>query len=444
MPSFYAFRHPSCFGSGFPLPKQEAGAMFKMITPRLSIGAACVAAAVLCGPRVAQADVVLDWNVTMLTTLTGVNPFAGARFAAITQLAVFEAVNAITGEYRPYLGTISALAGASAEAAAAAAAHAVLKAYFPAKSAALDAAFAASLGAIANGQAKDDGVATGEASAAAMIALRANDASAVAQFYLPTSSEPGEWQLTPSCSASGGILLNWRKVTPFGVPAVHQFIPGPPPPLTSDAYHKDYDEVKTVGGVNSGARPADRADVARFYATFSPVAWANVALQQVAMSLGQSVSENARALALVNMAVNDAAIASFATKYHYTLWRPETAIRAGETDTNKKTDADPNFVPYIVAPCFPGYPSNHASLSGAAREVLESLYGPDAHDITFTNPAVPGVTLHYTNFEGITHDIDDARVYGGIHFRFDQETGGLLGRRVGAYVFTHNLRVVHP
>ena len=88
--------------------------------------------------------------------------------------------------------------------------------------------------------------------------------------------------------------------------------------------------------------------------------------------MGQSPAKNAHALALVNMAVNDAAIASFTAKYLYTRWRPETAIRAAETDGNKKTDADPGFVPFIVAPCFPSYPSNHASLSGAAREVLDA------------------------------------------------------------------------
>jgi PAP2 superfamily len=417
--------------------------MFKRITPRLSIGAACMAAIVLCNPRVAHADVVLDWNVTMLTTLAGQNPFVSARIAAITQLAVFEAVNAINGEYRPYLGTISAPAGASADAAAAQAAHDVLMAYVSSKGSLIEAALDASLAAVPDGQAKTDGVATGKAAAAAMIALRADDGAAATQFYLPAAADPGQWQVTPSCPALGGVFLHWRSVTPFGVPDVHLFRPGPPPPLTSEAYRRDYDEVKAVGGVNSSVRPADRADIARFYASFSPVAWPNVALQQVAASLGQSVSENARALALLNMAISDASVASFATKYHYNFWRPETAIRAGDTDGNKKTDPDLVFAPYIVAPCFPSYPSNHASLSNAAREVLESLYGRDGHDITFTNVAVPGVTLHYANFEGITHDIDDARVYGGIHFRFDQETGGLLGRRVGAYVYTHNLRVVH-
>jgi hypothetical protein len=363
---------------------------------RLSVGVAAIAAVLLSSPRLAHADVVLDWNVTMLAALAGQSPFASARFAAITQLAVFEAVNAITGEYRPYLGTISAPAGASAEAATAAAAHGVLKAYFPATAAALDTALAASLAAIPDGPAKTDGIAIGEAAAAAMVARRADDVSAVAQFYLPTSPDPGQWQLTPSCSVLGGTSFHWPNVTPFGVPDVHQFRPGAPPPLTSEVYRRAYDELEAVGAVNSALRPADRADVARFYASFSPVAWANSALQQVAGPLGESLTANARALALVNMAVSDASVASFAAKYHYTFWRPETAIHAGDVDGNHKTSKDPFYVPYIVAPCFPGYPSNHASLSNAAREVLEPVWrGRTRHHVLVSGRARRDAALHH-------------------------------------------------
>jgi hypothetical protein len=399
----------------------------------------------LLNPVLARADTVLDWNAIMLTTLTGQTPFASARFAAITQLAVFQAVNAITGEYEPYLETIvPPAAGASAEAAAAAAAHAVLKAYFPLKAGALDSAFATSLLAIPNGSEKTDGVAVGEAAAAAMIALRANDGSATPEFYLPASNEPGQWQLTPACSASGGVLLHWRHVVPFGIPAAEDFRLGPPPKLTGGTYSKDYVEVLGVGGTDSGLRPPDRADVARFYAAYSPVSWSNSAARQVAAAQGRSLSENARAFALLNMAMSDATVAAFDTKYYYTAWRPETAIRAGDTDDNPKTDPDAAFQPFIVTPCFPSYPSNHASVSYAAREILERLYGPSGFDITLSSANTPGVALSYTDFKRITEDIDDARVYGGIHFRFDQDAGARQGQRVGAYVYKNNLRAVHP
>jgi len=158
---------------------------------------------------------------------------------------------------------------------------------------------------------------------------------------------------------------------------------------------------------------------------------------------GRSLTHNAHALALVNMAINDSLVASFFNKYHYKFWRPETAIHKGDTDGNRRTDPDPSYAPFILTPCFPSYPSNHASGSTGGAAMLSILYGPGGHDITFTNPAVPGVTLHYTRFKQITEDVDDARVYGGIHFRFDQRAGGRLGRGIAAYVYEHNLRRRH-
>jgi hypothetical protein len=404
----------------------------------------------VCSPIAARADVVLDWNAIAVSTLInqGQNPFAQARFMSITQLAVFEAVNAITGHYQPYLGTVVAPVGASADAAAVAAAYQVLKNYFP-LAPNLDAAYAASLAVIPNGSAKSGGIATGQAAAAQMIALRVGDGSSPAQFHVPTSTDPGVWQLTPSCPAAGGILAHWQNMTPFGVwsvPGVHawiaQFAPGPPPALTSRRYARDYNEVKRVGNVSSDLteRPQDRADVARFYAASTPSLVFNLAARQVAAAQGSSLSKNARALALLNMATNDSFVATFWTKYHYKLWRPETAIFEGDLDGNAKTDADLTFVPYILTPCFPSYPSNHGSGSNSAAEILRRVYGAGGHAITVANPAVPGLTFHFTRFDQITDDISDARVYGGIHFRFDQDAGAALGRDVARYVYKHNLR----
>ncbi|HYM22989.1 MAG TPA: vanadium-dependent haloperoxidase [Vicinamibacterales bacterium] len=407
-------------------------------------------AAVLCCPIRARADVVLDWNAIAVATVVGQGqtPFAQARFLAITQLAVFEAVNAITGDYNPYLGTVVAPAGASADAAAVSAAYAVLKHYFP-LAPNLDPAYAASLGAIPDGSAKNGGIATGQAAAAQMIALRNNDGSSPAQFYQPTSTDPGQWQLTPSCPAAGGIFFQWPNVTPFGVPStpgsrawVDQFAPGPPPDLTSERYAQSYNEVMRVGDINASPtdRPQDRANVARFYAAASPGYVLNLAARQVAAAEGTSLSQNARMLALVNMATNDSLVASFAIKYHYTFWRPETAIFHGDEDGNDKTQADTAYKPFIVTPCFPSYPSNHGSAANAGAEVLRRIFGEGGHAITMTTAALPGVTLNYTTFRQITDDISDARVYGGIHFRFDQEAGADLGRAIGTYVAKHNLR----
>ena len=400
-----------------------------------------------CSSIAARADVVLDWNAIAVSTVQGQSPFAQARLLAIVQLAVFEAVNAITSDYRPYLGTVVAPVGASADAAAVAAAYNVLKNYFP--QADLDPAYAASLAVIPNGSAKTGGIATGQAAAAQMIAVRLGDGSSPPQFHLPASIDPGVWQLTPGCTAAGGVGFQWQNITPFGVPSVPgsqewigQFAPGPPPALTSKRYARDYNELKRVGSESSDPteRPQDRADVAWFYAVSSPSFVFNLAARQVAAAERSSLSKNARVLALLNMATNDSLVASFWAKYHYRVWRPETAIREGNLDGNAKTDADFSFVPYILTPCFPSYPSNHGSGSNSAAEILRRVYGAGGHAITMTNPAVPGLTFHYTRFNQITDDISDARVYGGIHFRFDQDAGADLGRDVATYVYKHNLR----
>ena len=395
--------------------------------------ALAVLAILVAGSAASEADVVLDWNEIAVSVL----PASETRIVAIAQLAAFEAVNAVTREYQPYLGTIDAPPGTSPEAAAVAAAHAVLRHYVPDRATDLDAARERSLATILDGPAKKAGIAVGESAADAMIALRAADGSAPPEFYQPSSSDPGDWQLTPGCT--GGVLFNLRNVTPFGIRRGSQFRLDPPPRLNSWQYAVAYYEVKRVGAMHSVARPQDRADVARFYATVLSTGTWNPIARQLAQARSGSLTQNARTLALLNMAMYDALIGIFDTKYHAPFWRPETAIRAGDTDGNRATRGDPGFTPFIPTPCHPSYPSAHAGASNAARTVLERIYGRAGHLIELSSPAVPGVSLQYTRLDQVTSDIDDARIYGGIHFRFDQEAGTRLGRKVGAYVYRHHL-----
>jgi hypothetical protein len=418
-------------------------------TTNRTFGLYVLMATLLFGSAIARADVVLDWNVIAVNTAiaNNQNPFAQARYGAIVQLAVFEAVNSITGDYHPYLGTVTAPPGASAEAAAIEAAYRVLVTYFPTSKTTLDAELASSLGSIPDGQAKADGVATGDAAASALISLRANDGSSPPRSKVPGPPVPGEWQATPSCpvvnGVAVGVFFQWQNVTPFGIPSASDFLLDPPPALMSNKYAKDYNEVMTVGSLDSTERPQDRANVVLFYAASSPTLVFNQAAQQVAQEQGRSLSENARALALINMAISDSLVASFLNKYHYNFWRPETAIRAGDRDDNPKTVPDPNFLPFITTPCFPSYPSNHGSGSNGAAEVLRLLYGEGGHSITLSNAALPNIVLQYTRFKQITDDISDARVYGGIHFPFDQVAGARLGRAIGRAVYKNNLRRTH-
>ena len=402
-----------------------------------------IALAALAGssPTSARADVVHDWNVIMQATVSSSNPLVLARAAAIVQLAVFEAVNAIEKDYQPYVGLIDAPSGASPEAAAVAAAHGALVALYPASAVSLDASLAASLAAIPDGPAKDAGIAVGETAAKILLALRANDGSSDAVPYTP-GTDPGDWQPTPPAFAAA-FSPHWGSVDTFGIRRGAQFRLGPPPPLRSFRFACAYNEVKALGAVDSAERPQDRADVARFYAVVTNfVALYHAAARQVSAAQGRTLSENARDFALLGIAGSDSFVACFDTKYTYNFWRPVAAIRAGDTDGNPRTSADPDWLPLITTPAHPSYPSAHASAAGAARAVLEHLYGEDGHDITLTTPSLPDIVLHYTAWEQITDDIDDARIYGGIHYRFDQEAGARQGRQVGRYVLLHELRPV--
>ena len=404
--------------------------------------AAVIAAMLAATTLTARADVVFDWNMTLLAAMGNQPPFPSSRYAAIMHLALFEARNAITGEYEPYRGPLTAPPGASADAAAASAAHTVLKAYFPAQTVMLDAALAASLSTIPDGTAEDDGVQFGQQVGAAMVALRAADGANVPKSYLPESSAPGVWQLTLGCGPAGGGFLHWASVTPFAMERTDQFRPLPPPKLTGGEYTKDFLEVKSTGVIDSVLRGPNQTDNALFYARLSPVSWANATARQVAAMQGTGPAENARAFALLNVAIADAAIATFDAKYHHNFWRPETAVRNAAADDNGRTDADQDYIPLVTAPCFPSYPSAHGTLSFAAREVLERLFGPSGHDVTLSTPLLPGVVYHYTTFKAITDDVNDARVHGGIHFRFDQEIGGAMGRDIAALVVKNLLRAV--
>ncbi len=202
--------------------------------------------------------------------------------------------------------------------------------------------------------------------------------------------------------------------------------------------------MKAVGATSSTTqqRPADRETVARFYAALSPTFLFHMVARQLAAAQGHSLSENARNLALISMATNDALIASFKTKYHYNFWRPYHAIRLGHTDGNSGTTEDPSWTAFLVTPCFPSYPSNHASGSNAAIETIRRIYGGAGHAITLsaTIPVIGPTTLQYTRLNEIGDDIDDARIYGGMHFRFDQDFGVQLGREVASFIYRNNLQ----
>jgi hypothetical protein len=405
-----------------------------MTTKSLFLG---LCATLAFGSANSHEDAVLEWNRIAMEVLNPQPPPLQMRFAAIVQLAVFEGVNAVSGDYESMIDSVNAPRDASAAAAAVSAAHHTLRAYFPERAAEFAAARERSLARIPEGPARRAGIAAGEAAATAMMALRENDGSETPESYLPDSTEPGEWQLTRGCPPTGGVFLHWRNVKPFVIRGARQFRAPPPPALRSARYTNAYREVLAVGARDSTQRPPDRTQVAQFYATFGDAALWNPVARQLAQARGDSLTQNARTFALLNVALHDLTIALVETKYHYHFWRPETAIVAAGTDGNPRTEPDASFVPLVETPCHPSYQSGHAATSGVGREVLERAFGARGHRIVVKNPALPGVALEYSTLEEITRDIDDARVFGGIHFRFDQVAGAEQGRRVGAYVWRH-------
>jgi hypothetical protein len=371
-------------------------------------------------------DPVLEWNEIMVAQIAEQPPTLHTRLGAMMHIAVFEAVN-------------KSLRGASAHAAVVSAAHGVLRANFPDGAAELDAARERSLSRVPPGPGKREGIAIGEAAAAAILEARTGDGSEAEEFHTPASTEPGVWQLTAGCPPAGGVFPHWRKVRPFALRRADQFRSVPPPALGSNRYAQAFNEVKENGGRDSTSRPQHRTDIARFYAVVGDGLLWNPVARQIAAARRQSLAQNARAFALLNIALADAAIAVTETKYHYNTWRPETAIPAAATDGNDGTEPQASFAPLIETPCFPAYPSGHATLSYAAREVLEHIFGTQGHTIELESTRVPQVKLRYRTLEEITTDVDDSRVYGGIHFRFDQTAGASQGRAIGEYVVDHAL-----
>jgi len=424
----------------FELRKWVGTALFATLLAA-STSEACGAETAASAKNVEPDAMVLQWNLIAVQAVGPTAPFPSTRAMAIVQLAVFEAVNAITHRYEPYLGIVSAPEGASADAAVVAAAHDTLLWLFPAQQNFLDGNQAETLTAIPDGKAKDAGVAVGRAAATVMIANRSNDGSQSPMFYTPTSTAPYEWQPTPSCAAAPandrGLFFHWQFVKPFGVESASQFRAEAPPRITGGKYAKDFDETASVGVINSTLRTEHEADVARFYAAQPPHRGWNLVARRLAIARSDEITRTARTLALLNMSLADGHITVFDTKYHYRGWRPETAIhRAGEDD-NDKTAADPGYLPYVITPCFPGYPSAHGVGGGAARTILGRAYGRKHHDITMSDNAIPDIVLHYTDLMDITDDVSIARIAGGIHFRVDQDVGDRMGADVARYNDEH-------
>jgi PAP2 superfamily len=431
-----------------------------------SIALGVTVAATWTGSASAAMDRVSDWNaIAVQATLTaGEGAVVQSRTLAIVQVAIHDTLNAIDSRYERYVFTGHASTGASVEAAIAAAAHdAVVGAVAvgplpftgfgtPAQQAMavaqVDAAYAAALAGIPNGPAKSAGIAIGQAAATAILALRSADHATTLVTYTP-GTQPGEWQPTPdpvpfdppaAADYLPASLPGWGRVTPFVLRQSNQYEPPGPPHLSGPRYARDYNEVKEIGEQNSASRTVEQSFIARFWYENSPAMWSRIA-SVVAQSEGLNSWDTARLLALVDLAMADGFIAGFETKYHFNFWRPVTAIRAGDTDGNDRTVADPEWSSFLNTPAIPDYTSTHSVLGGAASEVLRRFFHNDHVPFT-TTTGVPfaGLTRSFSSFSEAAAENGESRIYAGIHFRSAVEDGIEQGNHIGRFVFKHSLR----
>jgi PAP2 superfamily protein len=387
----------------------------------------------------AHADVVTDWNNSALDAIRAGNtsPPIASRGLAILHVSIYDAVNGITRSHEPYLVESDVSASASRPAAASAAAHQALVNLFPARASTFDALHAAILATIPNGPQKDAGIAWGEFVANQILAARANDGSN-AVVPPPGGSGPGVWVPTPPAFLPY-LLPQWGFVVPFGMTSSSQFRPPGPPSLDSQQYAADYEEVKELGAAVGSTRTGDQTEIALFWAdgagTETPPGHWNSIAQIIAEAQGNTLEENARLFALLNIAMADAAICAWDAKYTFAFWRPVTAIAFAEPELN--------WMSFIVTPPFPDYVSGHSTFSAAAATVLALFYGTEDLPFTVGSDFLPGVYRSFATCLDAAEEAAASRIYGGIHFRSASEDGLQAGISIGEWTATHYLLPSH-
>jgi hypothetical protein len=406
---------------------------------KAKLTAALVVLGTLAAPSVARADTVTDWNRTMVAGLEAahVAPQPSSRIGAIVQASVFDAVNGIERRYTPYHVDPAAPPGASRAAAAASAAYTALVALIPSQQPLFDQQLQATLAEISDdpsdpGQSVERGLGWGRTVAEAILAWRATDGfTAVPPPYV-VGIAPGDWQPTPPLF-NGPLWRQFATMTPFALTTPSQFLPAGPPPLTSARWAQDLAEVKAYGSAASTVRTPWQTETAIFWQSDTPAAAWNRVADDLATSHDTTLSQNAHLLALMNIALADAMIATFNAKNTFDFWRPYTAIT---------TTDDPTWTPLLPTPAFQEYPSAHATVSSAPTSVLASFYGDDT-GFTVTAAGLPGVERNFASFSSAVQQVGNARIWAGFHYRFSCEDGATLGVRVADYVLATIAQPLH-
>jgi hypothetical protein len=397
-------------------------------------------------------NVVTDWNSIASTTIVtngGKSPGAASVWFTYSSLAVYDAVNAITGQYQPFYYRIAGPSSASIDAAAVAAAHRVLVNYFPSQQLALDNQMAASLAKIAaDAGAKTAGISVGEAAAMAVISARTGDGLEANVTYTPGTG-PGAWIPTPPAFAAP--VTPWLgQMRPFTMKAAADFLPDGPTALTSEAWKRDYNLTRSYGGSTSTLRSAAETEIGIFWTEHTAQQYAR-SFNFLAVNYGLGVEDSARMLAMLWTGYADAAIGCFNAKYKYGFWRPVTAIPAGggaapgSAGSTSDLVADPAWLPLAATPGHPEYPAAHACITGATAPLIANFFGTTrVHVVTDSKAFTDGVHQH--TFEDTRDLIDEvfwARIYAGFHFHHSLEVGRQLGESVASQLVRNNFRPRH-
>src|SRR5436305_10472011 len=369
--------------------------------------------------------IVIAWNKELLHIVQtpGAQPATihPTRSFAILHAAIYDAVVSITRDAPAYVFSVDAPRSARPDAAAAQAGHDTLVALYPTMKAALDQQLAGELAMIPDVAGKQQGIQVGQAVAARLIAIRANDGSAATPPPFVPGNQPGNYQLTPPKFVAP-VFTNWGNVTPFVLNNAAQFRPGPPPALTSQAYAQALNEVKSLGQNTSTTRTADQTVIAKFWAGPIWNTWNEIA-ENAALAHHTDLETTARMFAVLNLSFADSTIAFYDAKYYYQLWRPVTAIR--------KTD--PTWTPQAVTALDPSYPSAHGVISGDGAAVLSAFFG-NQDPIRLTSDVLPGVVRTFASYNDVATEAGLSRIYAGQHTRIEIEVGSQLGQNVAQFV----------
>jgi hypothetical protein len=398
---------------------------------------------------IAPASVALDWNTAAVAAVrtaqvpneagTGTRflyQTEGMLYMGYVQAAVYDAATKIGHRYEPYHHFNAPAGNASIAAAVIAAAYNTLVNYLGDPSGTLATKYAASIGALPNNATTQRGIAVGQAAAADIEALRANDGrnAAVATFGVG-ALQPGLWILAATPGSLQFAQTPWMAfMQPFMLESTSQFRAPPPPALTSAQYTADFKETKAYGAKTGSLRTDEQTAIGLFW-NANVISQVNQALRDAAVQHGFDLVDTARLLAMGTMIPTDAGMACFDSKYTYQFWRPVSSIRNADIDGNPDTIPDTSWEPVLATPNHPEYPSQHGCFSGAAAEVLAAAAGSDAINATIwgaTAASTTGLvtTRTFATVQDLLSQLVDARIYLGFHFRNSVVAGENIGTAV--------------